>query len=132
MGDGYDRYHTGGGLLSYNGPKNTALNTIEIAYHKFTGFSQSAFEASNLLFLAYMDYHDPEQQYFNRSQYDFSFSNPFRGYGLNVQWYNSVSADLQHDIHTGVLDTYHMVPYTPPYITIGLTYYGASQQTGYR
>lgn len=132
LGDGDDRYHTGGGMLSYNGPKNTVLNTIEIAYHKFTGFSQSSFEASNKLFLAYMDYHDPEQQYFNRSQFDFSLSNPFRGYGLDLQWYNSVKWDLQHDIHTGVLDTYHMVPYTPPYLTLGLSYYGASQQTGNR
>jgi hypothetical protein len=132
LGDGHDRYHTGGGMLSYNGPKNTLLNTIELSYHKFTGFSQSSFEASNLLYLAFMDYHDPAQKYFNRSQFDLALSNPFRGYGLNVQWYNSVSWDLQHDIHTGVLNTYHMVPYTPPYLTIGLTYDWGNLQTGNR
>jgi hypothetical protein len=131
-GDGYDRFHTGGGLLSYNGPSNTLVNTVELAYHKYTGFSQSAFEASNKLFLAFMDYHDPEQKEFNRSQFDLSVSNPYKGYGLQAQWYNSVRADLQHDIHTAVLDTYHMVPYTPPYLTFGLTYYGLTQQGGNR
>lgn len=132
LGDGDDRYHTGGGVISYNGPVNTALNTVEIAYHKFTGFTQSSFEASNKLFLAYMDYHDPQQQFFNRSVFDFCFANPFRGYGVQFQAYNSVTWDLQHDIHTGVLDTYHMVPYTPTTYTLGLTYFGAIQQTGIR
>jgi hypothetical protein len=47
-----------------------------------------------------------------------------------LQWYNSVRADLQHNIHTGVLDTYHLVPYTPPYETIGFTFYGSVQQMG--
>jgi len=132
LGDAYDRYHTGGGLLSYNGPKNTFLNTIELAYHKYTGFSQSSFEASNKLYLAFMDYHDPEQKQFNRSMFDLSLANPFRGYGVELEQYNSVHMDLQHDIHTAVLDTYHMVPYTPVYWTIGFTYFGANQQTGYK
>lgn len=130
LGDGYDRYQTGGGMISYSGPRNTFLNTIELAYHKYTGFSKSAFEAANKLYLAFNDYHDPEQRQFNRSQFDLTLANPFKGYGLQVQWYNSIKADLQHDIHTSVLDAYHMVPYTPPYWTIGLTYYGITQQSG--
>lgn len=132
LGDGDDRYHTGGGLLSYNGPRNTFINTIELAYHKFTGYSKSSFEASNKLFLAFMDYHDPEQQFYNRSVFDLNLTNLVRGYGMQLQWYNSVEFDLQHDIHTAVLNTYHMVPYAPPYWTIGLTYYGAYQNTGLR
>ena len=77
-----------------------------------------------------MDYFDEKQRYFNRSLFDLSIGNPIRGYGIQLQQYNSVRWDLQHDIHTDVLDTYHMVPYTPPYITFGLTYYGLTQQTG--
>jgi hypothetical protein len=130
LGDAYDRYQTGGGMLVYNGPRNTVLNEVELAYHKYTGYSQSTFEASNKLFLAFMDYYDPEQRQFNRSLYDLSIGNPFRGYGIQIQQYNSVKLDLQHDIHTEVLDTYHMVPYTPLYYTIGFTYYGLTQQTG--
>jgi hypothetical protein len=132
LGDGYDRYHTGGGMLSYNGAPNTVVNTIELAYHKFTGFTKSTFEASNKLYLAFMDYHDPGQKQFNRSLFDFTIGNPLKGYGLQLQQYNSVRLDLQHDIHTTVLDTYHMVPYTPLNYTIGLTYFGAYQQTGQR
>jgi hypothetical protein len=131
LGDSYDRYHTGGGMLSYNGPRNTLLNTIELSYHKFTGFTQSSFEASNKMYFAFMDYHDPQQQFFNRSLFDLVLANPFRGYGLQIENYNSVAWDLQHAIHTTVLDTYHMVPY-PEYFTIGVTYYGAYQQTGLR
>jgi hypothetical protein len=130
LGDGYDRYQTGGGMLSYNGPLHTWVNNVELAYHKYTGFSYNTFEASNKLFLAFMDYQQPEQKQFNRSLYDLSISNPIKGYGLQLQWYNSVRADLQHNIHTGVLDTYHLVPYTPPYETIGFTFYGSVQQMG--
>jgi hypothetical protein len=130
LGDGEDRYHTGGGMISYSGPRNTMVNTVEIAYHKFTGFTKSSFEASNALFLAFMDYHDGEQQFYNRSVYDVNIESPFRGYGVTFQWYNSVKFDLQHDIHTAVLDTYHMVPYSPPYVTVGLSYLSGFQQTG--
>jgi hypothetical protein len=130
LGDAYDRYQTGGGLLAFNGPKTTLINQIELAYHKYTGYSQSTFEASNKLYVAFMDYFDPEQRQFNRSLFDLSIGNPFHGYGLQIQQYNSVRLDLQHDIHTEVLDTYHMVPYTPPYYTIGITYYGLTQQSG--
>jgi len=128
LGDAYDRYQTGGGLLSYSGPQATFLNTVELAYHKYTGFSKSAFEAANKLYLAFNDYHEPWQREFNRSQYDLTLANPFRGYGLQLQWYNSVRADLQHDIHTAVLDAYHLVPYSPPYLTFGFTYYGVAQK----
>lgn len=132
LGDGYDRYHTGGGMLSYNGPKNTLVNSVELTYHKFTGFTQSTFEASNKLYLAFMDYQDPGQKQFNRSLFDLTIANPVKGYALQVQQYNSVRLDLQHDIHTTVLDTYHMVPYTPLNYTLGFTYFGAYQQTGNR
>jgi len=130
LGDGDDRYQTGGGLLSYNGPQNTFVNDLELAYHKYTGFSQSAFEAANKLYLAYNDYHLTDQIEFNRSQYDLTLANPYRGYALQVQWYNSVGADLQHDIHTAVLDAYHLVPYQPDYWTVGFSYFLGTQQNG--
>ncbi len=129
LGDRKDRYYTGGGTLSYNGARNSLAETIELGYHKFTGYAQSAFEVSNKMNLAYIQYRKGEQKFYNRSLWSLNIAHPSRGYGLNIRTFNYVDQDIQHRIHWGLSDSYHIVPY-PAHWVINASYYSAYNKIG--
>jgi hypothetical protein len=131
LGDMKDRYYTGGAVISYNGPINTFLNDVRLSYSKFTGFTKNAFEASNKLNLAYVYYHDQEQKFYNKSTWSVSAGNVTNGWELGVRSYNYVVQDVQHLIHFGLLDSYHIVPYKP-YTSIFAGYNLLDNNTGIR
>jgi hypothetical protein len=131
LGDRRDRYYTGGGTLSYNGRRYTLLETVELGYHKYTGYSKSAFEFSNKMKLAYVNYKKDEQKFYNRSLWSLNIANPSKGFGMNLRTFNYVDQDIQHKIHWGLSDSYHMVPYKAQWV-VNAGYYSAYNKTGLR
>lgn len=117
LGDGKDRYYTGGGVLSYNNGYGdiTQLKSysIEISYHKFTGFNLSSFELANSLSASNVDYKEEYQQKFNKSLWRFNFlsNDDKQGVGAAFSFYNSNKFDAQHSIHWIVNNSFHIVPY---------------------
>lgn len=117
LGDGKDRYYTGGGVLSYNqGSGNfTDLKSysIEISYHKFSGFNENSFEIANTINTSNVEYKDNYQQEFNKSLWKFNFlsNNENNSVGMALSFYNSVRFDGQHLIHWLINNSFHLVPY---------------------
>ncbi|GAB2811450.1 polymorphic toxin type 23 domain-containing protein [Ferruginibacter profundus] len=122
LGDRKDRYYTGSVLLSYHGRPYTAVNLVELSYHKFTGYTQNAFEASNQFDFAYVNYKKTEQRYYNKSLFTLNIANPVKGYGINVKLYNKTKWDVQHLIHWSIYNSYHIVPYKE-HLSFSGTYY---------
>lgn len=113
LGDGKDRYYTGGGVLSYHLPLYTAVNQFEASYHKFTGFTLNAFELSNEMNLSYVYYDDMTQSDYNKSRWSIGVANVDKGFGLNVTDYNTVNWDGQHLIHWIIFNAFHLVSESP-------------------
>jgi hypothetical protein len=128
-GDNKDRYYTGGGVVSYHGKVSQGINLIELSYKKFTGYTKNAFELSNNLYLNYMNYHAPGQRRYNKSLWSLNAANPFKGWGIKLSSFNSIGLDLQHYIHWGLFNTYHMVPYKPFWTLTG-SYYNSYTKPG--
>jgi hypothetical protein len=128
LGDGKDRYYTGGGMLSYNNGTGTYEQfksySFEISYHKFSGYNQNSFELSNSLNASNVDYKATDQRYYNKSLWKFNaFSNDvYNGFGLALSAYNSVRFDGQHLIHWLIDNSFHIVPYNASF-TIEPSYY---------
>lgn len=112
LGDAKDRYYTGGGVVSLIYPEKNLVNRLEASYHKFTGYTLNAFEAANKLSMAFMDYKDQEQFFFNKSLLSVSAFG-FNGKSIKYSNYNSLTLDGQHYIHWKTNASYHMVPYEP-------------------
>lgn len=128
LGDGKDRYYTGGGVLSYDkGYGNISelrSYSIEVSYHKFTGFNLSSFELANSICASNVDYKEEYQKEFNKSLWKFNFlsNDEHHGYGAAASFYNSVRFDGQHQIHWLVNNSFHIVPYDPSF-TFEPSYY---------
>lgn len=129
LGDAFDRYYTGGGIVSFHGAPNTFLNLIEISYKKFTGFTLSAFEASNKMNLPYVVYKRQGETAYNKSVWGLNLANATGGYGMRLNYYNSIKYDAQHMIHWGRFDSYHIVPYKG-FVSIAGSYYHINQNMG--
>jgi hypothetical protein len=129
LGDRKDRYYTGSALLSYHGKPFTAVNLIELSYHKFTGYTQNSFEASNQFDFAFVNYKKKEQRFYNKSMFTLNLANPVKGYGLNVKLYNKTKWDVQHLIHWSIFNSYHIVPYKE-HLSISGTYYLSQTKVG--
>lgn len=127
LGDRKDRYYTGGLLLSYLADTDQTLNRIEAGFHKFTGYTRNAFEASNELDLAFISYNDTAQVYYNKSMYTLNVSNMAAGWTVFAKSYNCSAIDLQHGIHKSLFNSYHISPYDS-FIAVGGQYsFGQTQ-----
>ena len=122
LGDRKDRYYTGSVLFSYHGKPYTAVNLVELSYHKYTGYTQNSFEASNQFDFAYVNYKKEEQRFYNKSMFTLNIANPVKGFGLNVKLYNKTKWDVQHLIHWSIFNSYHIVPYKE-HVSFAGTYY---------
>lgn len=109
LGDGKDRYFTGGGVVSVHTKLYTTVNLFEASYHKFTGYTLNAFELSNEMNLSYVYYEDQSQSDFNKSKWSVSAGNVSDGFGLAVSHYNSIKCDGQHLIHWIIYNAFHLV-----------------------
>lgn len=118
LGDGKDRYYTGGGVLSYdNGWGNydqLRSYSFEASYHKFSGYNQNSFELSNSINASNVDYKNTDQRYYNKSLWKFNAqsNDQYQGFGVALSAYNSVRFDGQHLIHWLIDNSFHIVPYT--------------------
>lgn len=118
LGDGRDRYYTGGGVLSYNNGFGTydqfQSYSFEASYHKFSGYNQNSFELSNSINASNVDYKNTDQRYYNKSLWKFNVqsNDTYNGFGVAFSAYNSVRFDGQHLIHWLIDNSFHIVPYT--------------------
>jgi hypothetical protein len=123
IGDVKDRFYTGGALLSYQGKPFTAIPQVELSFNKFTGYTLNAFEVSNRLDLAFVNYNNREEKYFNKSLWSLNISNPEKGMGIQLNKYNSTPWDVQHLIHFSIFNSYHLVPYNDYFSISGIYYH---------
>ncbi|MDQ7948281.1 MAG: hypothetical protein REI78_13470 [Pedobacter sp.] len=131
LGDAKDRYFTGGGTLAYTGKLNAAISSVSLSYYKFTGYTLNSFEGANKMNLAYMDYKDEDQFFFNKSLYNLSFTSFKYGTEVNLRYYNSLKWDAQHGIHWLDDAAFHLVPYDS-FPAIAVSYIGAYNKYGTR
>jgi hypothetical protein len=129
LGDRKDRYYTGSALLSYHGKPYTALNLVELSYHKFTGYTQNSFEASNQFDFAFVNYKKTAQRFYNKSLITLNLANPVKGYGLSTKLYNKTKWDVQHLIHWSIFNSYHIVPYKE-HLSFAPVYYTSQTTMG--
>jgi len=123
LGDGKDRFYTGGALISYHENSNRDINLVELAFNKFTGYTKNAFEVSSKLDLAFVNYNNTEQKYYNKSLWSLHVSNPEKGLGININRYNYTNWDIQDIIHFSIFNSYHLVPYDDYFSVSGIYYY---------
>jgi hypothetical protein len=127
LGDGKDRYYTGGGIVSYDNGIGTYEQfksySFEASYHKFSGYNQNSFELSNTLNASNVDYKTTDQMYYNKSLWKFNVqsNNTYNSFALALAAYNSVRFDGQHLIHWLIDNSFHIVPYKT-YISIEPSY----------
>lgn len=123
LGDSKDRYYTGGAMVSYHGNSFNSVNLAELSFNKFTGYTKNAFEVSNKLNLAFVNYNNPQQKYYNKSLWTLNISNPEKGYGINLNRYNYTNWDIQHLIHFSIFNSFHLVPYSDYFSVSGIYYH---------
>ena len=123
LGDSKDRFYTGGALISYQDNSDKGINLIELGFKKFTGYTKNAFEVSNKMDLAFVNYNNPEQKYYNKSVWSLTVSNPEKGIGININRYNYTNWDIQHLIHFSIFNSYHLVPYDDYFSVSGIYYH---------
>lgn len=122
LGDGFDRYYTGGGFLAHYGDYKNDLNLIEFSYHKFTGYQRDGFELANHMQIDFLAYKNPRNFYYNQSRYSLKLGNVTDGYGISFYAYDFQSLDNQDLIHYIIGNTYHPDTYRKPRIGLGLHY----------
>ncbi|SDP60798.1 toxin 23 [Mucilaginibacter sp. OK268] len=116
LGDRYDRYYTGGGLLSYHlDPQKASINLIELGFHKFSGFTENAFNLSNLIGTSFVSYSKDTQQYYNKGCYSLHLANTNTGFGVTIKRENDYALDFQSLIHYVIYNSYHHIPYPATY-----------------
>jgi Bacterial toxin 23 len=123
LGDGKDRFYSGGTLISYHGNSNKGINLVELSFNKFTGYTKNAFEVSNKLDLAFVNYNNTEEKYYNKSLWSLNIANPERGFGINLNRYNYLNWDIQDLIHFSIFNSYHLVPYNDYFSISGIYYF---------
>ena len=123
LGDSKDRFYSGGALFSYHGNSTADVNLVELSFNKFTGYTKNAFEVSNKLDLAYVNYNNAEEKYYNKSLWTLNIANPEKGFGLYFNRYNYTQWDVQHTIHFSIFNSYHLVPYDDYFSVSGVYYH---------
>ena len=126
LGDAKDRFYTGGAVISYHGNADMNINQFELAFYKFTGYTKNAYEVSNKLDLAFVNYNSKEEKYYNKSLWSLNISNPEQGWGFNINRYNYTDWDVQHLIHFSKYNSYHLVPYRPYFSVSGIYFYNSN------
>lgn len=111
LADGEDRFYTGGVLISYHIKPNKLVDQVFLSYHKFTGYTKNAFELSNELDLATVNYADRNQHYYNKGSWTLGMGNLARSWTLRTVFWDNTHLDLQHIIHYRRFDSYHLSPY---------------------
>ncbi len=128
LGDRRDRYYTGGLLMSYHAKRYNTINLVEVGFQKFTGYTNNAFEACNELDFSFVNYKDTTQNAYNKSVWTVSVSNPVKGIGGYVAFYNYDNLDIQHWLHRVGSHSFHTTP-TAPFVSLGFSLFQARSNT---
>lgn len=111
LGDGHDRFHTGGGMAAYHPKVAGGVNEYELCFHKYTGYTEDAFEIADQIYLAATPYSDIRQHYYNFSDFGFHCGNTLEGWAASLRLNNLGNLfDIQHIIHYTQNYAYHVVP----------------------
>lgn len=115
LGDGEDRYYTGGGTISFDKKINEKMLSVELSYHRYTGFNKNAFELSSIIGNSLVDYgKDKEQIWFNKNiwRLNASLNDNNMIIGITGAINNTTKYDGQGYIHLILSDdSYHFIPY---------------------
>ena len=98
LGDGYDRYYTGGGQFSWHGDISNYFNDFELSFSKYTGFERGTFETANLLQIDFINFSKPETIYYNRNRLRFRMSSFRNNLAFHITAHNT-DRDFQDMIH---------------------------------
>lgn len=101
FGDQEDRYWTGGLTIGCLVRNRGEIHQLEVAFDKFTGFSRHAFEATGLLYVDNVIYHDLEQFSYNTGRLAVKYLNHTLGFGASANVWN-IPFDLQDYLHRDV------------------------------
>ncbi len=118
-GDNFDRYYTGGLLFSYNGNLNDAINSVDLSFHKHTGYTPYGFDIGDRLQLDFLVYADEEEFVYNQQRWRLDISSLKSGFGGNISLYNYNRLDVQDFIHFRT-----NVPYHPDYYKASRVMFG--------
>jgi len=130
IGDGEDRYFTGGGFAAVNLDGRKDLNQFSLSYHKFSGFYPGAFDLASDMDLTFVNYKNPDEAYYNKSFWSLSVGNVTKGWSGFIRSNNIYNRiDFQNFIHYSGTDAYHQIPY-PRYFSVGGSYSGLNTKIG--
>ncbi|WP_010136528.1 hypothetical protein [Ochrovirga pacifica] len=99
LGDGYDRYWSGGGSLGlYFKDDHAFFTDYVIRYDNYTGYQSNLYETVDLLKLDNIIYKNKKQQFYNqgRIQYQLNIKNQIR---VHYSFYQPYYWDIQKWIH---------------------------------
>lgn len=122
LGDAYDRWWTGGGLIQVESKNREYYYTV--SYDKFTGFTKHAYEIANNLHMDYVSYPEMsiEQRKYNIGQTRFQIINNKKNLGTSLTFVNSSGGlDFQNLIHYFQNYTFHPMA-SDRYIYVGASY----------
>lgn len=106
LGDGLDRYYTGGGMIAYHLNSNNTISNLELSFHKFTGHEMYAFDAANQLQLDFIPFKKKETYYYSKSRFRFTATSLKNNSSVHITLHNP-DKDPQDWIHFIGQDTYH-------------------------
>ena len=106
LGDGLDRYYTGGGMIAYHLDNQNDLSSIEFSFHKFTGHEKYAFDIANQLQIDFIPYKNSKMYYYNKNRFRLTLGSFKNNLGFHLTAHN-VDRDPQDWIHFKGGDTYH-------------------------
>lgn len=128
LGDGKDRYWTGGGFVSFHLPNyhdnavgNPVRNVI-IGFDRFTGFTPDAFEVADQLGLGFVPYKDVRQAFFNKGRLFAGIELAHHpGAAVYAQFLDNDKLDVQNVIHALIKAPRHLTTHQA-HFAIGLYY----------
>jgi len=129
LGDNFDRFYTGGILLSVN-TQNKYLNLIEAGYHRFSGSFYDDIELIKDLDLENVEKIKKEQEKYNKSLIRFNFVNSENNVSLGMNFYNYKEYDIQHFIHILKNNQFNVIPYKK-YFTINPSFFKVNTSISY-
>jgi hypothetical protein len=103
LGDGRDRWWTGGFNLRYYDPNGFQY---EVSFNKYTGFIPQAYEISNALKFDYVMYKNPREASVNLAFWRLKLHTP-SGFGIGIDLENFDSLDFQNWLHTLQIGSFH-------------------------
>ncbi|MCH3884384.1 hypothetical protein [Tenacibaculum aquimarinum] len=106
LGDGLDRFYTGGGVIAYHLDSNNDINNLELSFHKFTGHEKYAFDAANQLQMDFIPFKNKETYYYSKSRWRLTATSFKNNFGVHFTVHNP-DKDPQDWIHFIGQDTYH-------------------------